>query len=95
MVSVLLTRSSILDLRALGTTGNGRRLLARSRAIREGTRVTVHLLYLVVGLGVLGGAAWVRPVIVPILIYGNLALLVNSAVDAATRHQLLETRKGD
>jgi hypothetical protein len=94
LFSVALTRSSYLDLRALGPRGNGRRLLARSRFAREGIRITVHGLDLFAGLIVL----FLRPdhplrgLIIPILVWGNLALLINSSIDYVTR-KLIEDRQ--
>jgi hypothetical protein len=95
LVSTALTRSSYLDIVALGERGNGRRLLARSRFAREGIRISVHALDLLAGLFVvfLPPAHPLRGLIIPILVWGNLALLINSAIDYVTR-KIIEDRNG-
>lgn len=93
LVSLYLTHESRLDLAALGTRANGRRLVARSRMLREGIRVTVHGGYVLAGLAGLGILP--REIIVPCLIYGNLALLINSLIDWRARGPILETRHGE
>jgi len=91
-ISGYLVRESWLDLRALGSRGNGRRIAAFSRFTREGLRVSVHLLYVLAGLGALNILPFLRPFIVPFLMWGNLVLVVNSLIDARTRSQLYATR---
>lgn len=87
LVSGGLVLQTRLDLQALESAGltNGRRHLAWSRFWREGVRVLVHGSYIYAGLAaahlVPGGGA----VIVPILIWGNVAMLLNSTIDARSR----------
>lgn len=88
-ISLYLTVESIQDLRALGPLTNGRRAAAVSRLIREGVRVSVHLTFIYAGLAALELVPG-RELIVPILIYGNVALVVNSIIDARARTLMLE-----
>jgi len=93
VLSSYLTRDSWLDLRALNTAGlqNGKRLAASSRLWREFLRATVHLVYLAIGIPLLGRDIEL-PIVVVALMWGNLALVVNSLIDARTRALLYETR---
>lgn len=93
-VSLYLVNESRKDMLALANLVNGRRLAARSRGIRETVRVTVHAAYIVAGLSVLGLLPF-RDWLVPILIWGNLSLVINSLVDARTRFLLFETRDNE
>lgn len=92
IVSAGLARESWLDLTALGRNGNGRRVAAISRLTREGLRVSVHAAYILAGLGALNILPSFRTLIIPILMWGNVALVANSIIDARTRHLLYETR---
>ena len=94
ILSAALLNQSRLDLRALGEMANGRRLVVQSRGLREAARFTVHGAYIVAGLsalGILPFTDW----IVPILIYGNLAMVGNSLVDLRTRHLVYATRDAE
>lgn len=90
-LSAALLNQTRLDLRALGHLANGRRLIAQSRALREAARFSVHAAYIVAGLAALGLVPF-RDWIVPILIYGNLAMVANSLIDLRTRHLIYDTR---
>lgn len=92
LISLQLTNESRLDLQALPANANGRRTAAWSRFAREAVRVSVHLLYLVAGLTVLGLLPLPRFIILPALVYGNIALVINSLIDTSTRRLLWETR---
>lgn len=94
VISLYLVNESRKDMQALANLVNGRRLAARSRGIRETMRVTVHAAYIVAGLSVLDLLPF-RDWVVPILIWGNLSLVVNSLVDARTRFLLFETRDSE
>lgn len=93
-VSLYLARESSIDLNTVEGS-NGRRLAAWSRLLREVLRASVHFAYILAGLGALDIIPWLRPFIVPILMYGNIVLLVNSLIDARTRHLLYDTRETD
>lgn len=94
-VSGYLTRESVLDLRALPPSTNGRRYLAWSRLSREFLRTTVHIVYILAALGALRILPVFLPFIVPFLMYGNLVLVANSVIDARSRRHLFETRKDE
>lgn len=94
ILSAFLTRESWLDIRALRDLLNGRRWAARSRFAREGLRVTVHWVWLLMGVSVLldirlGG------LIVLGLLYGNVVMVINSLVDARTRSLIYRTRNAE
>lgn len=91
LLSLFLTNESRRDLLALPNRTNGRRSFAWSRALREGLRVTVHALYLVAGLAVLELVPG-RGLVVPILLWGNIVLVLNSLIDWRTRWLLFQTR---
>lgn len=91
MLSVLLTTESWRDILALGDRGNGRRMVARSRFIREGLRITVHWAWLLLGLSVLMDVELGAKIVLGLL-YGNAVLVVNSMVDARTRVVMYRTR---
>lgn len=94
ILSLVLVNESRQDLLALPNRENGRRTAAWSRALREGLRVTVHGAYLYAGLAVLdifGDRAFT----VPILIWGNIVLVLNSLIDARTRYLLYATRDAE
>lgn len=95
VVSAYLTNESRHDLRSLPNRTNGRRLAAWSRLLREFLRVTVHLAYIVAGLIALGVLPLPQGVLVPILMYGNIALVVNSLIDARTRYLLFASRDAE
>jgi hypothetical protein len=90
-LSVYLTIESWRDIAALGDRANGRRTVARSRFIREGMRVTVQWAWLLLGLAVLRDVP-VGSLFVAALLYGNIAMGVNSLVDARSRPLLHHTR---
>lgn len=94
VLSLLLTMHSWLDIVALDREGilNGRRWSARSRFAREGVRVTVHWTYLLLGIGAVVGTN-VSVMVVAGLLYGNVALVINSLIDARTR-QLIYRETG-
>lgn len=94
LVSVYLTRESILDLQALPVDANGRRTAAWSRLLRESLRATVHLVYLAIGLPLLGRDVQLTYVVLG-LMWGNIVLVINSVIDARTRYLLYETRESD
>jgi hypothetical protein len=94
-VSGFLSYQSLLDLRSLPASVNGRRAAARSRLAREFLRVTVHVGYILAALGVLMIVPGLRPFVVPFLVYGNAALVANSLIDTTTRHLLKDTRETD
>lgn len=87
-LSLYLVRESLLDLQALGKRRNGRRRATLSRLIRETIRVSVHAGYIVAGLIALDVIPWSNDLIVPILMYGNLALIANSFTDTYLRAPL-------
>ena len=91
ILSSYLTRESWLDLRALHGDQNGRRLAATSRLWREFLRATVHLTYLAIGLPLLGRDVELTWVVVA-LMWGNVALVANSLIDARYRSLLYVTR---
>lgn len=84
-LSIYLTWDSFQDLRALGSTGNGRRIAGRSRVIREGVRITVHLTYLLIAVPLIGREDIRLSIALLGLLYGNIALVFNSLVDARAR----------
>lgn len=90
VVSTYLTNDSRLDIRALHLDGSRARALARSRFWREGIRITVHAAYIYAALA----AADILPgrgvVIVPILMWGNIAMLINSIIDLRARSVVME-----
>lgn len=93
-LSIYLTWDSYEDLRSLGPEGNGRRTAAGSRVLREGIRITVHFAYLVVALPLVGHAQDVRVnFTVGVLLYGNIALVINSLIDARARSLMYPHRK--
>lgn len=99
ILSAKLSNESRRDLDALARRGiaNGRRAAARSRRLRETIRLTVHLAYILAGVLVLRviplPEGWTpATIVVPILIYGNLAMVANSLIDLRTRPLLWETR---
>jgi hypothetical protein len=93
-LSAYLSLESYLDLRALGARANGRRVAALSRLVREGMRLTVHGAYIFAGLAALDLVPG-RELIIPILMYGNLALVVNSIIDARARGRMWQTAGHD
>ena len=100
-LSLYLSNASRLDLRALGARANGRRRVAWSRLVRESMRVIVHARYNVAALiaGDLIGPDRSddvnTTVIVSILMWGNIAMFINSLIDARTRPLLYSTRDGE
>jgi Flp pilus assembly protein TadB len=90
-LSMYLSAESIRDLMALPNKTNGRRTVARSRLLRESMRVSVHLAYLVLGVSAWGSNPGLSFSIVA-LMWGNVAMLVNSLVDARTRRVLAQPR---
>ena len=86
LLSPYLTIQSWLDIVELTRNPNGKDeyLIARSRFAREGIRVTVHWDWLMLGLSVLLGVN-VGVLFVMALMHGNLALTLNSLIDARTR----------
>lgn len=93
IVSSYLSRESLLDLGALPEDRNGRRIAAWSRFSREAIRASVHGLYILAGLAALGILPGLLPFIVWFLMWGNIALVINSAIDARTRHLLREPQE--
>ena len=91
ILSSYLTFESWLDMRALGESANGRLLAARSRFGREGIRVTVHWVWLLMGVTLLLEVP-LGPKLVLGLLYGNVALVTNSLIDARARSLILVTR---
>jgi hypothetical protein len=91
VLSMYLAVESILDLRALPNKTNGRRTAARSRLFREAMRGTVHLAYLAIGIPLLGREASLS-FFVAALMWGNLAMVINSLIDARTRRLLAQPR---
>jgi hypothetical protein len=93
VLSMYLAVESILDLRALPNKTNGRRTAARSRLFRESMRVSVHLAYLLIGVPLLlAGAESRLTFFVAALMWGNLAMVINSLIDARTRRVLAQPR---
>ena len=92
VVSGWLSRESLLDLRALPISTNGRRVIAWSRLTREALRVTVHVVYILAALAALEILPALRPLIVWFLMWGNIVLVTNSIIDARTRRFLIATR---
>ena len=87
IVSTYLVRESILDIRSLEGKGNGRRVAAISRIIREGVRVSVHLVFLTMGVVVLNsGRVPEFNLFIAGFMWANLSLLINSGVDTWARH---------
>lgn len=95
LLSLYLVNESRLDIAAVSQEGNGRRKVAFSRFWREGIRATVHATYIVAGLTVLEVLPISRAVVVPILIWGNIGLLINSVVDARIRPTIYDRRETD
>lgn len=91
-LSAYLTRESILDLRALPRRANGRRTAAWSRLLREFMRVTVHFVYLALGVPFLYYPFSGVSLFVLALMWGNFTLVVNSSIDAYTRRLMFATR---
>jgi hypothetical protein len=91
VLSMYLAVESILDLRALPNKTNGRRTAARSRLFRESMRVSVHAAYLVIGVPLLGRQADLT-FFVAALMWGNVAMVINSLIDARTRRLLQQPR---
>jgi hypothetical protein len=94
VLTIVLANESRLDLHALPKKTNGRRIVARSRLARELLRLSVHGLFLLAGfmaLDLIPG----RGLIVPILLWGNLVLVINSIIDHHTRRVLYVTRDGE
>lgn len=99
-LSLFLVNTTRLDLRALGARANGRRRVALGRLVRESLRVSVHAAYIFAALiagDVIQPPAGISEgvVIVLILMWGNVAMVVNSAVDTMLRPQLMDTRRGE
>jgi hypothetical protein len=93
VLSLYLSIESVLDLRALPNKTNGRRTAARSRLFRESMRVSVHLAYLVIGVPLLlAGVESRLTFFVAALMWGNLAMVINSLIDARTRRLLQQPR---
>lgn len=86
ILSLYLTIQSWLDIVELTRNPNGRDeyLIARSRFAREGIRVTVHWSWLLLGISILLGVN-VGVLFIMALLHGNLALTMNSLIDARTR----------
>lgn len=91
LLSGYLANESRHDLKALPPQANGRHTVAWSRLLREFLRFTAHLAYILAGVIALGFLPW-RELIVPILMYGNVVMVVNSLIDARTRYLLYATR---
>lgn len=91
IVSSYLTRESLYDLRSLSVSGQ--RIAAWSRFSRESIRVSVHGLYILAALAALGIIPWLLPFIVWFLMWGNIALVLNSVIDARTRRLLREPQE--
>lgn len=90
-LSLLLVRESRLDLEALGPRGNGRRAAARARLWRESLRISVHLVYLVIGISVLNRPCTPTGCFSPVvlgLMWGNVVMVCNSLIDAHARRAL-------
>ena len=81
------TFDAYLDLRALGSLSNGRRIIAVGWARREAIRCGVQFLWLLLGLSALGRDVALAPGIV-VLLATNLALLVSTILDARDRLRL-------
>lgn len=94
LLSLILSRESILDLRALPNQVNGRRIAARARLAREALRASVHAVYLAIGLPILDREVELTLVVLG-LMWGNLVLVVNSLIDARTRYLLYATRDSE
>ena len=92
VLSSLLVNESRLDLEALGERRNGRRRAAVSRLIREAVRSSVHAGYVGAGLAALD-ILFPRDVIVPLLIWGSVALVLNSAIDYFWRPDVTDRAK--
>ena len=90
-LSLILAIESWADIKALGDHKNGRRWTARSRFMREGLRVTVHWVWLLLGMSVLLDLSLGVKVVLGLL-YGNVVLVVNSVIDARTRSLIYRTR---
>lgn len=86
ILSLYLTIQSWLDIVELTRNPNGKDeyLIARSRFAREGVRVTVHWDWLLLGISILLGVN-VGVLFVMALLHGNVALTMNSLIDARTR----------
>lgn len=95
ILSAYLTNESRLDLLALHEEkiANGRWAQALARATREGIRGTIHIGYILAGLAALDLLP--REIIVPLLMYGTVAMILNSAIDVLTRPYLYLTRYGE
>lgn len=91
VISIRLVKRSIKDIRSLENRSNGRRALAKSRLIRESNRFFISSLYVIAGLCSANILPW-RFLIVPILILGSFAMVVNSIVDDTTRASLFHRR---
>jgi Flp pilus assembly protein TadB len=91
LLSLYLSAESIRDLMALPNKTNGRRTVARSRLLRESMRVSVHLAYLVLGVSAWGSNPGLSFSIVA-LMWGNVAMVINSLIDARTRRLLQQPR---
>jgi len=87
-VSAYLVNETRLDLIALRDSRNGRRSLAWSRLFRESVRVTVHGMYFLAGLIALRIIPLPTVLILVAIIYGNVALVANSMIDARARRVL-------
>ena len=95
LLSTALSWESYHDVRAFENRANGRRWHARSRLWRESLRVTVHVSYIVAGLTVLKILPLSSAIVVPVLMYGNVVLVVNSLIDSRTRAVVFRTRLTD
>jgi hypothetical protein len=91
VLSMYLAYQSWQDIRALGHLSNGRRWAAFSRFAREGLRVTVHWVWLLLGVSVLLDIR-LGAMFVVSLLYGNVVLVTNSLIDARTRSLIYKTR---
>jgi hypothetical protein len=94
VLSTYLTRESFHDLRSLDPDANGRRTAAWSRFLREGLRITVHGVYLAIGIPLLGRDVQLTFVVLG-LMWGNVVLVLNSLIDARARRLLFETRESE
>lgn len=75
-------------------THNGRRVAAKARLARESLRISVHSVYLAIGIPILSREVDLTFVVLG-LMWGNLALVISSLIDARTRFLIYATRDGE
>lgn len=96
MLSLWLLREHHLDIRSMaGFPGNGRLIHARANRLKESIRVSVHGLFLVIGLLALDRPSSGFSLTVVVLIYGNAGIMANSLIELRTRSRLYRHRSTD